>query len=93
MLRDSPNSVALAFLRCRIFFGASDSVSFLLRVWLSGVPRAALSAMGFTGIVEEMGKVKKVQAEAKLKTWDGKEAAGFVLEIECKTALEDAYLT
>ena len=48
--------------------------------------------MGFTGIVEEMGTVRTVEKHAKMKTWDGKEAPGFVLEVACKVALEEAYI-
>ena len=48
--------------------------------------------MGFTGIVEEMGTVKTVEKQAKMKTWDGKEAPGFVIEVACAVALEGAYI-
>eukprot|EP00746_Dinoflagellata_sp_MGD_P131017 gnl/MRDRNA2_/MRDRNA2_64850_c0_seq1.p1 gnl/MRDRNA2_/MRDRNA2_64850_c0~~gnl/MRDRNA2_/MRDRNA2_64850_c0_seq1.p1 ORF type:complete len:244 (+),score=50.75 gnl/MRDRNA2_/MRDRNA2_64850_c0_seq1:66-797(+) len=48
--------------------------------------------MVFTGIVEEMGTVIKVDRKADLEMWDGSKAEGFVIGVKCKTALEDAYI-
>eukprot|EP00440_Ansanella_granifera_P039780 gb/GFBE01043145.1/.p1 GENE.gb/GFBE01043145.1/~~gb/GFBE01043145.1/.p1 ORF type:complete len:245 (+),score=66.35 gb/GFBE01043145.1/:1-735(+) len=48
--------------------------------------------MVFTGIVEEMGTVAKVERKAGLEMWDGSKSEGFVLRINCKVALEGAYL-
>eukprot|EP00929_Paragymnodinium_shiwhaense_P092103 TRINITY_DN51990_c0_g1_i1.p1 TRINITY_DN51990_c0_g1~~TRINITY_DN51990_c0_g1_i1.p1 ORF type:complete len:245 (-),score=50.01 TRINITY_DN51990_c0_g1_i1:414-1148(-) len=48
--------------------------------------------MVFTGIVEEMGTILKVERKADLLMWDGNRAEGFVLRIGCNTALEGAYI-
>merc|ERR1719387_1826256 len=48
--------------------------------------------MVFTGIVEEMGVLEKVDRKADLVMWDGSKSEGFVLRIKCKTALIDAYI-
>eukprot|EP00933_Yihiella_yeosuensis_P032748 TRINITY_DN26386_c0_g1_i1.p1 TRINITY_DN26386_c0_g1~~TRINITY_DN26386_c0_g1_i1.p1 ORF type:complete len:246 (-),score=55.80 TRINITY_DN26386_c0_g1_i1:203-940(-) len=48
--------------------------------------------MVFTGIIEEMGTVAKIEKKAGLEMWDGSKSEGFVLKINCKVALEGAYL-
>lgn len=48
--------------------------------------------MVFTGIVEEMGTVERVDHKADLVMWDGSKSEGFVLRIKCKIALEQAYI-
>merc|ERR1719181_936934 len=53
---------------------------------------SCFAAMVFTGIVEEMGILEKVDRKADLVMWDGSKSEGFVLRIKCKTALVDAYI-
>lgn len=48
--------------------------------------------MVFTGIVDEMGEVMKVDRKADMVMWDGSVSEGFVLRIKCKVALEGAYI-
>jgi len=48
--------------------------------------------MVFTGIVEELGVVERIDKKADLTLWDGSKSEGFVLRIKCKIALEDAYI-
>mmetsp|Transcript_43968 Transcript_43968/g.121648 ORF Transcript_43968/g.121648 Transcript_43968/m.121648 type:complete len:245 (+) Transcript_43968:79-813(+) len=48
--------------------------------------------MVFTGIVEEMGEVLKVDKKMDLEMWDGTKSEGFVLRIKCKVALDGAYI-
>jgi len=48
--------------------------------------------MVFTGIVEELGEVLKVERKAEMTLWDGSKSEGFVLRIKCKVALEAAYI-
>lgn len=48
--------------------------------------------MVFTGIVEEMGTVVSVERKADLEMWDGSKSEGFVLKIQCKVALDGAYI-
>jgi riboflavin synthase len=48
--------------------------------------------MVFTGIVEEMGTVERIDRKADLVMWDGTKSEGFVLRVKCKTALEGAYI-
>lgn len=48
--------------------------------------------MVFTGIVEEMGTVAKIERKADLEMWDGSKSEGFILRIKCKIALDGAYI-
>jgi len=48
--------------------------------------------MVFTGIVEEMGEVAAVDRKSDLVMWDGSKSEGFVLKVNCKKALVDAYI-
>ena len=38
--------------------------------------------MVFSGIVQDIGRVKSVEKKAQLKAWDGSVGEGFVLEIK-----------
>ncbi|KAA0148656.1 hypothetical protein FNF27_00754 [Cafeteria roenbergensis] len=46
----------------------------------------------FTGIVEEIGKVLSFEKRSDVLLWDESRGEGYVLVIECATALEDAYI-
>lgn len=48
--------------------------------------------MVFTGIVEEMGTIIKVDRNAEMELWDGTKGEGFVIGVKCKIALVDAYI-
>eukprot|EP00756_Hemistasia_phaeocysticola_P007038 Hpha_TRINITY_DN1409_c0_g1::TRINITY_DN1409_c0_g1_i1::g.9545::m.9545/K00793/ribE, RIB5; riboflavin synthase len=48
--------------------------------------------MPFTGIVEEMGTVRRVEEKAEMVMWDGSKGRGFVLHIEARVALVDCYI-
>eukprot|EP00416_Gambierdiscus_australes_P036162 CAMPEP_0171117104 /NCGR_PEP_ID=MMETSP0766_2-20121228/91720_1 /TAXON_ID=439317 /ORGANISM="Gambierdiscus australes, Strain CAWD 149" /LENGTH=228 /DNA_ID=CAMNT_0011579593 /DNA_START=17 /DNA_END=699 /DNA_ORIENTATION=- len=48
--------------------------------------------MVFSGIIEEMGTVAALDRKAGLTMWDGSTSEGFVLKVQCKKALEGAYI-
>ena len=54
--------------------------------------RAAVAKAMFSGIVEEMGKVSKLEKVPRLKQWDGTVGEGWELEVEAAVALEGASL-
>jgi len=69
--------------------------------WHAGAPRvivpllagrATVAKAMFSGIVEEMGKVRKLEKVARLEQWDGSVGEGWELEVEASVALEQASL-
>jgi riboflavin synthase len=54
--------------------------------------RAAVAKAMFSGIVEEMGRVSKLDKVPRLKQWDGTVGEGWELEVEATVALEGASL-
>ncbi len=58
----------------------------------SGRATALAGPAMFTGIVEEIGKVLSFEKRSDVLLWDESRGEGYVLVIECATALEDAYI-
>eukprot|EP00322_Chrysochromulina_rotalis_P006637 CAMPEP_0115865266 /NCGR_PEP_ID=MMETSP0287-20121206/19633_1 /TAXON_ID=412157 /ORGANISM="Chrysochromulina rotalis, Strain UIO044" /LENGTH=261 /DNA_ID=CAMNT_0003319773 /DNA_START=19 /DNA_END=804 /DNA_ORIENTATION=+ len=54
--------------------------------------RATVARAMFSGIVEEMGKVRSLEKVARLEQWDGTVGEGWELEVEASVALEQASL-
>lgn len=53
---------------------------------------AAAGLAMFTGIIEEIGRVLSFEKRSDVLLWDESRGEGYVLVIECATALEDAYI-
>ena len=58
----------------------------------SGVRRAASPRAMFSGIVEEMGTVKRLEKVAGIELWDGSVGEGWEMEVDAKVVLEQASL-
>mmetsp|Transcript_8857 Transcript_8857/g.13220 ORF Transcript_8857/g.13220 Transcript_8857/m.13220 type:complete len:268 (-) Transcript_8857:116-919(-) len=48
--------------------------------------------MVFSGIVQEMGKVKSLEEAENVKMWNGEVTKGTIMKVEMKSSLEDAYI-
>lgn len=48
--------------------------------------------MMFSGIIEDIGTVLKLEKNAKMTLWDGSIGEGVELTVQSKTAVEDAYI-
>ena len=69
--------------------------------WHAGIPRVTVPVLTsratviramFSGIVEEMGKVRRLEKVERQEQWDGTVGEGWELEVEASTALEEASL-
>ena len=67
--------------------GAGRGAFLLATALRAPAPRAM-----FSGIVEEMGSVKRLEKVDRLRQWDGSEGEGWELEIDASIALEQASL-
>lgn len=59
-----------------------------------GVPKIMRSSVSFmfSGIVEEIGTIARVNAESTIELWDGSFSEGVVIDVIGKETLKDAYI-
>jgi len=54
--------------------------------------RAPAPRAVFSGIVEEMGRIRRAEAKENVQLWDGSVGSGFELEVEASEVLGGAYI-